>query len=52
MEDYEDLSQHQVYACGAPVVVQSARQDFVALRNLPEEEFFADMFVSGQKTAQ
>lgn len=52
MEDYEDLSQHQVYACGAPVVVQSARQDFVTLRNLPEEEFFADMFVSGQKTPQ
>ena len=52
MEDFEDLSEHQVYACGAPIVVQSARDDFVASRNLPEGEFFADMFVSGHKPAQ
>jgi len=25
-----DLSGHQVYACGAPVVVEAARRDFAA----------------------
>jgi CDP-4-dehydro-6-deoxyglucose reductase len=47
MEDYPDLSGHQVYACGAPVVVQSARDDFINACRLPETEFFADIFVSG-----
>lgn len=46
MEDFPDLSQHQVYACGAPIVVDSARQDFTGVCDLPEEEFFADSFTS------
>jgi len=46
MEDFPDLSQYQVYACGAPIVVDSARQDFTAVCGLPEEEFFADSFTS------
>jgi len=46
LEDFPDLSGHQVYACGAPVVVDSARRDFCALAKLPEEEFFADSFTS------
>jgi CDP-4-dehydro-6-deoxyglucose reductase len=46
MEDFPDLSGHQVYACGAPIVVQSAKQDFVATCGLPEEEFFADAFTT------
>jgi len=46
MEDFPDLSGHQVYACGAPIVVQSAQRDFTAECNLPESEFYADMFVS------
>ncbi|HQZ57899.1 MAG TPA: CDP-6-deoxy-delta-3,4-glucoseen reductase, partial [Ottowia sp.] len=37
---------HQVYACGAPIVVDSARQDFVEQAGLPVEEFFADAFTS------
>jgi CDP-4-dehydro-6-deoxyglucose reductase, E3 len=44
MEDFLDLSQYQVYACGAPIVVDSARNDFIARCALPEEEFFADSF--------
>ncbi|OIQ92576.1 CDP-6-deoxy-L-threo-D-glycero-4-hexulose-3-dehydrase reductase [mine drainage metagenome] len=43
LEDYPDLSDHQVYACGAPLMIDAARRDFVA-RGLPEEEFFADAF--------
>ena len=46
MADLPDLSGHQVYACGAPVMVESAQRDFVARCGLPEEEFFADSFTS------
>ena len=46
MEDWPDLSRHQVYACGAPVMVDAARRDFVARCNLPAEEFYADAFTS------
>lgn len=46
MQDLPDLSGHQVYACGAPVMVESAQRDFVAQCGLPEEEFYADSFTS------
>jgi CDP-4-dehydro-6-deoxyglucose reductase len=44
--DLPDLSGHQVYACGAPIVVESARRDFVETAGLPADEFFADAFTS------
>ncbi len=46
LEDFADLSGYQVYACGAPIVVDSAKRDYMALGGLPEEEFFADAFTS------
>ncbi len=46
MADLPDLSAHQVYACGAPVMVEAAQRDFVATCGLPEEEFYADAFTS------
>ena len=46
MEDFADMSTHQVYACGAPVVVDSARKDFIGQCDLPEDEFYADSFTS------
>ena len=46
MQDLPDLSGHQVYACGAPVVVESARAAYTAERGLPADEFFADAFTS------
>lgn len=46
IEDFPDLSGHQVYACGAPVMVDAARRDFVARCRLPEDEFYADAFTS------
>jgi CDP-4-dehydro-6-deoxyglucose reductase len=46
MEDFPDLSGYQVYACGAPIVVDSARREFVAQCHLPDEAFFADSFTS------
>ena len=44
--DHADLSGYQVYACGAPVVVDSAKRDFTGQCHLPQEEFFADAFTS------
>lgn len=44
LADFPDLSGYQVYACGAPVMIDAARSDFVATGGLPEEEFFADAF--------
>jgi len=46
MQDLPDLSGHQVYACGVPVMVDSARLDFVQHCALPADEFFADSFTS------
>ncbi len=51
MEDFPDLSKHQVYACGAPVVIDAARRDFAAKCGLPENEFFADSFTLAAATA-
>lgn len=45
LEDMPDLSGYQVYACGAPVMVDAAKSDFAAA-GLPAEEFFADAFTS------
>ena len=44
MEDFPDLSGYQVYVCGAPIVVESAHQEFTAQCKLPEEAFFSDAF--------
>lgn len=46
MDDIPDLSGHQVYACGAPVMVEAAQRDFIARCGLPADEFFADAFYS------
>jgi CDP-4-dehydro-6-deoxyglucose reductase len=46
MADFPDLSGHQVYACGVPVMVDSAHADFTARRGLPDDEFYADSFTS------
>ena len=46
LDVFAALSGHQVYACGAPIVVESARAAYTAQRGLPPEEFFADAFTS------
>ena len=51
IEDFPDLSAHQVYVCGAPVVVESARRDFIGRCHLPEDEFFADAFTTEKDKA-
>jgi CDP-4-dehydro-6-deoxyglucose reductase len=52
MQDFPDLSGHQVYACGVPIMVDSARADFIAKCRLPEEEFYADSFTTQADLAQ
>ncbi len=44
LDDFADLSGHEVYACGAPAMIDAARAGFTAERGLPEEAFFADAF--------
>jgi CDP-4-dehydro-6-deoxyglucose reductase, E3 len=51
MADHPDMANHQVYACGAPVMVNAARTDFSSQCHLPEEEFFADSFTSAADLA-
>lgn len=46
MQDFPDLQGHQVYACGAPLMVQAAERDFAVRCGLPVEEFYADAFTS------
>ena len=52
MQDYPDLSKHQVYACGAPMVIESAKRDFAEQCALPPQEFFADSFLDAGDRAR
>jgi len=47
-----DMRGYQVYACGAPIVVESAKREFVAQCGLPEDEFYADAFTTEADLAQ
>jgi CDP-4-dehydro-6-deoxyglucose reductase len=51
MQDMPDLSGHQVYACGVPIMVDSARKDFIEKCGLPEDEFYADSFTTAADLA-
>jgi len=43
LDDFTDLSAHEVYCCGAPVMVDTANNAFQA-RGLPTDAFFSDAF--------
>ncbi|GGP20811.1 CDP-6-deoxy-delta-3,4-glucoseen reductase [Silvimonas iriomotensis] len=51
LEDFGSMASWQVYACGAPVMVEAAYKNFVA-RGLPEDEFFSDAFFSSKDTSK
>jgi CDP-4-dehydro-6-deoxyglucose reductase len=51
MADHPNMKDFQVYACGAPIMVSAARDDFSSKCHLPEEEFFADSFTSAADMA-
>ncbi len=48
MSDLPDLSAHDVYACGAPAMVEAAQRDLVARCALPADRFFSDAFTPAQ----
>ena len=43
LEDYDDLSSFEVYACGAPIMVNLAAESFVK-KGLPQSSFYSDAF--------
>lgn len=45
LQDYQDLSGYQLYACGSPQMVEAGRAPFIA-KGLPEAQYFADKFVA------
>lgn len=43
LDDFHSLAGYQVYACGAPAMIEIGQKSFFE-RGLPEDEFFADSF--------
>ncbi|MEN9537861.1 MAG: hypothetical protein RLZZ126_96 [Pseudomonadota bacterium] len=52
LQDHPDLSGHQVYACGAPIVVDSARAVYTGSGRLDPGEFYADSFITAADRAR
>jgi CDP-4-dehydro-6-deoxyglucose reductase len=50
MADFPDMSGYQVYACGAPLMIDAAKRDFTQRCGLPADEFFADSFTYAAET--
>lgn len=44
LEDFESLANYHIYACGSPLMIKAAFQDFTQLRNFPADNFFSDIF--------
>lgn len=44
LDDFNDLSGYEIYACGTPAMVEAARRDFTAQRDLPDMSFFPNAF--------
>jgi NAD(P)H-flavin reductase/ferredoxin len=45
MDDFASLAGFEVYACGAPAMINAARQGFTAERGLNRDRFYCDAFV-------
>ncbi|GAA5214017.1 2Fe-2S iron-sulfur cluster-binding protein [Corallincola platygyrae] len=45
MADFDSLAEFDVYACGSPLMIDSAQSDFEDL-GLPAEQFFSDAFTA------
>jgi CDP-4-dehydro-6-deoxyglucose reductase len=46
MSDHPNLQGYEVYACGAPIMVESAKFDFIEKCKLNPRDFYADSFIS------
>jgi len=51
LTDFADLSQHEVYACGAPPMIEAARDSFTRTRKLPVDAFYSDAFTFAARPA-
>jgi CDP-4-dehydro-6-deoxyglucose reductase len=51
MADIPDMSGCQVYACGAPAMVEAAHRDFTQRCGLPDGEFYSDAFTPASVTS-
>jgi CDP-4-dehydro-6-deoxyglucose reductase len=51
LQDFDDLTKYQVYACGSPVMVKAAYSDLTNQRKLPKDEFFSDIFTPSASTS-
>lgn len=45
LADLPDMSGHEVYACGNPLMIDAAQSSFTVQAGLPAEHFYADAFV-------
>ncbi len=45
LADHPDLSAHEVYACGNPLMINAAQAEFSARAGLQADRFFSDAFV-------
>lgn len=45
LDDYPDMSALEVYACGAPAMIDAAQRDFITAARLRCDAFFSDAFV-------
>ena len=52
IEDLPDLSAYEVYACGAPAMIEAARRDLIDRCGLDEDAFFADAFTFASDPAR
>lgn len=48
LTDFNKLFAYEVYACGAPIMVQAAHTSFTNERDLPENAFYSDAFLSAK----
>lgn len=44
LQDYENLNDHQIYACGPPMMIEAGRTLFLQ-RGLPEDRYYSDAFL-------
>ena len=51
LEDHATLSTNDIYACGNPLMVAAAQEDFIGGNGLPGAQYFADAFVESGPSA-
>ncbi|MDE2259551.1 MAG: cytochrome b N-terminal domain-containing protein [Betaproteobacteria bacterium] len=44
LQDYQELDEYQIYACGPPAMIEAGRAPFMA-KKLPETQYFCDAFL-------